>query len=155
VKTYLKIGVVVALLAAVAVVLVAKAQRKGMPTAAVPAGQLATPGTTAPSTAALPRLVDLGAHSCIPCKKMAPILEELRKEYEGRLRVDFIDVWQNPDEGPKYGIRLIPTQIFFDAAGKELARHEGFISKEDILAQWTALGVPLAGPAPALVRETK
>lgn len=78
---------------------------------------------------------------------MAPILEELRKEYAGRLRVDFIDVRQNPDEGPKYGIRLIPTQIFFDATGKELARHEGFISKEDILAQWTVLGVSLAPPS--------
>lgn len=153
-NTYLKIGVVVMLLVVVTVVIVAKAQRKAAPTAAAPAGQLVTPGTTAPSAAALPRLLDLGAHSCIPCKKMAPILEELRQEYAGRMRVDFIDVRQNPDEGPKYGIRLIPTQIFFDAAGKELARHEGFISKEDILAQWTALGVPLAAPAPTLVRET-
>ena len=97
--------------------------------------------------AALPRLVDLGAGKCIPCKKMAPILEQLRKEYDGRLRVEFIDVWQNPDAGQKYGIRLIPTQIFYDAAGRELARHEGFIAKEDILAQWTALGVSLAAPS--------
>ncbi len=155
-RIYLKIGVVVALLAVVAVVLVAKAQRKGSPADGASVAKVADPQVTSPSTAsaALPRLVDLGAHSCIPCKKMAPILDELRKEYEGRLRVDFIDVWQNPDEGTKYGIRLIPTQIFFDAAGKELARHEGFMSKEDILVQWTALGVSLAASAPTLVRET-
>jgi thioredoxin 1 len=91
----------------------------------------------------LPRLVDLGADKCIPCKKMAPILEELKSEYEGRLIVDFIDVWKNPDEAPKYGVKLIPTQIFFDASGKELFRHEGFYSKEDILSKWAELGVEL------------
>ena len=91
----------------------------------------------------LPVLVDLGADKCIPCKKMAPILEELKSEYEGRLIVDFIDVWKNPDEAPKYGIKLIPTQIFFDASGKELFRHEGFYSKEDILSKWAELGLDL------------
>jgi len=92
----------------------------------------------------LPKLFDLGATKCIPCKKMAPILEELKKEYAGKLEVEFIDVWQNPDAGNKYGIRLIPTQIFYDAAGKELFRHEGFFGKEDILAKWKELGVKLA-----------
>lgn len=91
----------------------------------------------------LPRLVDLGADKCIPCKMMAPILEELSAEYKGKLQVDFIDVWKNPQEGPKYKIRVIPTQIFFDASGKELFRHEGFFSKEDILAKWKKFGVNL------------
>ncbi len=89
---------------------------------------------------ALPRLLDLGADKCIPCKRLAPILEELKEEYTGHLNVDFIDVWKNPDEGPKYGISQIPTQIFFDAQGKELYRHVGFISKEEILAKWKELG---------------
>ncbi|MHC4622364.1 MAG: organomercurial lyase [Planctomycetota bacterium] len=92
----------------------------------------------------LPRLVDLGAAKCIPCKMMAPILEELKAEYAGRLEVDFIDVWQNPDAAKEYGIKIIPTQIFFDASGKERFRHEGFFSKEDILAKWRELGVSLA-----------
>ena len=92
---------------------------------------------------ALPRLVDLGADKCIPCKMTAPILEELKSEYEGTLIVEFIDVWKNPNEAPKYGIKLIPTQIFYDASGKELFRHEGFFSKEDILAKWNELGVEL------------
>jgi len=91
----------------------------------------------------LPRLVDLGADKCIPCKMMAPILEELSAEYKGKLQVVFIDVWKNPQEGPKYKIRVIPTQIFFDADGKELFRHEGFFSKEDILAKWKKFGVNL------------
>ena len=47
----------------------------------------------------LPKLIDLGASKCIPCKKMAPILEEVKKEYAGILDVEFIDVWQkeNPE----------------------------------------------------------
>ena len=91
----------------------------------------------------LPRLVDLGAGKCIPCKMMAPILEELKSQYQDRLEVVFIDVWENPDQAKKYGISLIPTQIFFDASGKELFRHEGFFSKEDILAKWKEFGVNL------------
>jgi len=82
----------------------------------------------------LPRLVDLGADKCIPCKKLAPILQELRKEYQGKLRVDFIDVWKNPAAGKPYNIRLIPTQILYDRDGKEVWRHEGFISKKDLKA---------------------
>ena len=100
----------------------------------------ATPGN-APAKAVLPRLVDLGADKCVPCKMMAPVLKQLKKEYDGRLEVQFIDVWKEPDAGKAYKISLIPTQIFFDAAGKELFRHEGFISKEDILAKWKELGV--------------
>ena len=92
-------------------------------------------------TAALPRLVDLGAGKCIPCKMMAPILEELRKQYAGTFEVEFIDVWKSPEAGEQYGIRIIPTQIFYDAAGKELFRHEGFFGKEDILATWAKHGV--------------
>jgi thioredoxin 1 len=89
----------------------------------------------------LPRLVDLGAGKCIPCKMMAPILEELKIEYANTFKVEFIDVWENPDEAKKYGIKLIPTQIFYDITGKELFRHEGFFSKEDILTKWQEFGV--------------
>src|ERR1035441_5070649 len=61
-----------------------------------------TPAASGPR-AALTRLVDLGAGKCIPCKKMAPILEELKQEYAGRIEVEFIDVWKNPDAGKAYG----------------------------------------------------
>ena len=91
----------------------------------------------------LPRLLDLGASKCIPCKMMAPILEDIKKEYDGRLKVVFIDVRDNPDAGREYKIRIIPTQIFYDASDKEMFRHEGFMSKKDILAKWKDLGVNL------------
>lgn len=99
------------------------------------------------STAGIPRLLDLGAGKCIPCKKMAPILAELKTEYAGSMEVEFIDVWQNPQAARQYGIEAIPTQIFFDASGKELFRHEGFYSKEEILAKWKELGVSLTRTA--------
>jgi thioredoxin 1 len=104
-----------------------------------------SPKTSAgkPAAGSLPRLVDLGAKKCIPCKMMAPILEELKKEYAGVFDVDFIDVWQNPSSANEHSIRVIPTQIFYDANGKELFRHEGFFSKEDILLKWKQLGIKL------------
>ena len=101
---------------------------------------------TAVQAGGIPRLVDLGADKCIPCKAMAPILVELRATYAGRLQVDFIDVWKDPRAGDAYKIYAIPTQIFFDGNGQELTRHEGFISKEDILATWKRFGVDLSPP---------
>jgi len=91
----------------------------------------------------LPRLIDLGADKCVFCKMMAPILAEIKQEYKDKLDVVFIDVWKNPDEAKKYNIHLIPTQIFFDASGKELFRHEAFFSKEDILHKFKELGLDL------------
>ncbi len=100
----------------------------------------AVPGT--PDTA-LPRLVDLGSHTCIPCKMMAPILAELEREYAGRMIVEFIDVRENRTAASRYSIRVIPTQIFFGPDGKELARHEGFMDEAAILAKWQELGIEL------------
>jgi thioredoxin 1 len=91
--------------------------------------------------AALPRLVDLGAKTCIPCKKMAPILEELAETQKAHFGVEFIDVRENPSMAKPYSIRFIPTQIFFDAQGRELYRHIGFYSREEILAKWRELGL--------------
>ena len=101
----------------------------------------------------LPRLVDLGAGKCIPCKLMAPILDELRTDYASHFEVQFIDVWENPKAGDEYGIEVIPTQVFYDASGKELYRHTGFFGREEILSKWRELGVN-TGTAPiAIVRE--
>ena len=112
---------------------------------ALTAAQLAA----ADAQPALPRLVDLGAGKCIPCKQMKPILDDLTRNYTDQFTVVFIDVWENRDEGGKYGIRMIPTQIFYGADGKELARHEGFMAKKDILAKWKELGVEVREPATA------
>ena len=84
-------------------------------------------------------LVDLGAKSCIPCKLMAPILEELEKEYKGRAAVIFIDVWENRDKAKEFKVVTIPTQIFYDKQGQEVYRHIGFFDKESIKEKLDAL----------------
>ena len=129
------------ILAAVAIVAVAVAVYILRPAAETESS--ASGGGAGPEAAALPRLLDLGADRCVPCKMMAPILEEMKGTYAGVLTVDFIDVWKTPDEAKSYGIRVIPTQIFYAADGTELFRHEGFFSREDILAKWRDLGVAL------------
>lgn len=86
-------------------------------------------------------MVDVGAKACIPCKMMIPVIESLSDEYEGRAAIVFIDVWKNPKEAGKFGIRAIPTQIFYDKDGKEVMRHEGYSSKEEIIKVLTKLGV--------------
>jgi thioredoxin 1 len=99
--------------------------------------------------APLPKLLDLGSKSCVPCKLMAPLLKELTEEYAGTLQVEFIDVWvkENVPKAKEYGIKSIPTQIFFAPDGKELWRHEGFFAKADILAKWKELGFDLGTAA--------
>jgi len=72
-------------------------------------------------------MLDLGARKCIPCKMMAPILKELKKEYRGKAAIVFIDVWQHQEEVQ------IPTQIFFDKNGREVLRHVGFMDKKSIV----------------------
>ena len=86
-------------------------------------------------------MIDLGAKKCIPCKMMAPILEKLEKEYAGRAAVVFLDVWEDPAPAKRFGIRAIPTQIFFDKDGKEVYRHEGFLSEEEIVRRFKDMGV--------------
>jgi len=134
-KTPIKILIVVALAATVVAAVALKQRGSGEAKNASPTA------TESGVKAAVPRLVDLGAGKCIPCRKMAPILEELKKEYAGRMEVEFIDVWKDPDAGKAYGIEMIPTQIFYDASGTELFRHTGFFGKEDILGKWKELGV--------------
>lgn len=88
----------------------------------------------------LPKLVDVGADKCIPCIKMAPILDQLRDDYAGQMEVVFVDVWKYRDEAARYRVQMIPTQIFFAADGRELYRHTGFFGREDILGKWRELG---------------
>ena len=86
-------------------------------------------------------LVDLGANRCIPCKLMAPVLNEVREEYRGRAAVVFLDVWEDPNLTDRFGIQVIPTQIFYDAKGREALRHEGFMDKAAIAKVFARLGV--------------
>jgi thioredoxin 1 len=86
-------------------------------------------------------MVDLGAKSCIPCKMMVPILEKLEKDYKGKAAIVFIDLLKDPSQAERFGITIIPTQIFYDKQGKEVFRHKGFMSEEAIVTQLKKMGV--------------
>jgi len=88
-----------------------------------------------------PTVIDLGARTCIPCKKMAPILESLAKEYRGKAGVLFIDVHEDRAAAQAFRVQMIPTQIFFDVRGKEVKRHIGFMEKADIVKALKAAGL--------------
>lgn len=94
-------------------------------------------------TPGLPRLLDLGSKGCTACTLLEPVLEELKNTYKGKLQVDFIDVWEHEEVAMEYGIELIPVQIFFDANGQELYRHQGFISMSEIIEKFNSLGINL------------
>jgi len=140
-----KIGVVAALLAVVGGVLAHKHLSGRGGRTPVPAGEGAftRPGSS------LPKIMEFGMGRCMMCKEMIPIMRELEAEYAGRFDVELVDIKARADLADQYDIRVIPTQVFVDAAGRELARHEGFIPKEDILAEWKRLGVDLGGPGQA------
>ncbi|HCU37922.1 MAG TPA: hypothetical protein DGT21_21550, partial [Armatimonadetes bacterium] len=89
----------------------------------------------------LPRFVEVGADSCIPCKMLKPVLDELRSAYPGRLQIEFADVWKHPDLGDKYQVRTIPTQVIYDAEGNEVFRHIGYWPKEEIDQKLKELGI--------------
>jgi thioredoxin len=86
-------------------------------------------------------MIDLGAKKCIPCKMMAPILKKLITAYQDRAAIVFIDVWQHQEQARRFGIRAIPTQIFYDATGREVYRHVGFMGEADIVGQLKKMGV--------------
>ena len=109
-------------------------------------GLLAGNALANPSPQELPvkgmvNMIDVGAGSCIPCKMMAPILEELKKEYEGRAVIQFVDTRYDRSAIEKYRLRGIPTQVFYDKEGREVFRHLGFMDKEAIVQALKKLGV--------------
>lgn len=101
---------------------------------------------TYPATAS-PRLVELGTAACIPCAMMRPGLEELKAEYAARLEVEVIDTLMIPGAKAQYNAPLCATQIYIASSGKELYRHVGYSSKQDILAKWKELGIDLNAQA--------
>jgi len=116
------------------------------------AGSDAAEVTKASPEVPLPRLLDLGSDKCTPCRMMAPVLAELSRTYKGSFKVEVIDVNRNSAAAAKHMIRVIPTQIFYDASGRERFRHEGYMSREAILAKWKQLGVTVvARPSPIRV----
>jgi thioredoxin 1 len=78
--------------------------------------------------------IELGSVNCVPCKAMQPVMTDIETSYKGKVKVLFYDVWTKGGEpfGKKYGIRVIPTQVFLGKDGKEFYRHEGFFLASDI-----------------------
>jgi len=112
----------------------------------------------------LPIIIDFGADSCIPCKEMAPVLNELNEELQGKAIIKFVDVWKYETLAEGYPISLIPTQILIDANGKPynpkdpeamqmklyslrdtqehvFTAHEGGMSKDEIMSVLTEMGL--------------
>jgi len=71
---------------------------------------------------------------------MKPIIDELQQEYKGKANILLIEIYEQRSLAAQYGIRAIPTQVFFDRAGKEAWRHQGFLPKEDIVKKLKELG---------------
>ena len=115
-------------------------------TQAAPAQQSSPVAAKAPASASLQAtespsptgtkvtFIELGSVNCIPCKAMQPIMDEIRKRYSGQVEVVFHDVWtaEGRPYGAQFGIRVIPTQVFLDADGKEFFRHEGFFPMDQL-----------------------
>ncbi|HEY3295316.1 MAG TPA: thioredoxin family protein [bacterium] len=87
---------------------------------------------TASTSAARITFVELGSTTCIPCKKMQPVMKAIETRYAGQVKVIFHDVMKDRAQSQAFGIKLIPTQVFLDSSGKELMRHEGFFAEEEI-----------------------
>ena len=93
------------------------------------------------ANSSLPKLLDFGRGKCIPCKAMAPILKELSEEYKDRVIIKIIEIDQESELTKANRIRLIPTQIFFDAKNREVLRHEGFMGKDEIKKVFQKMGI--------------
>ncbi len=92
----------------------------------------------------VPRFVDLGTTSCAPCKVMLAVMADLERRYPGAVQIEFVNVKDDPDKLDQFGVKVIPTQIFFSPEGKELFRHTGVYPVEAIVAKWKELGYDLA-----------
>ncbi|MFW5730508.1 MAG: thioredoxin family protein [Desulfonatronovibrionaceae bacterium] len=77
--------------------------------------------------------VNLGSDSCVPCQIMEPVIQELQADYQGQALITYVDIDIHPEQGRRYGIKTIPTQIFFNHQGREVLRHQGIMDRESIV----------------------
>jgi thioredoxin 1 len=86
-------------------------------------------------------VVEFGGPTCVPCKKMQPILAELQKQFGDRAQIRNFYVTEHPKEAREHKVMAMPTQVVFDPSGKEVTRHIGFWEKGDFLAALTKAGL--------------
>ncbi len=102
-----------------------------------------------------PTVAEFGANACVQCREMKPVLEALRREHGERIAVVNVDLIAQREHNyiQRYGIQLMPTQIFFDAQGREIGRHLGKLSGEEILARLQVTDETAAPPPMPPPRE--
>jgi thioredoxin 1 len=87
--------------------------------------------------------IELGSKNCVPCKMMQPVMDNIEKDYAGKVKVVFYDVWtaEGRPYGQKYGVQAIPTQVFLDKSGEEFFRHTGFLPEKEVIKVLESQGV--------------
>lgn len=86
-------------------------------------------------------MLELGSVGCIPCEQMKPVMKKLSANYRGKLEVFFVDVRRDGETARKFGVYVIPTQVFLDKYGKEFHRHVGFYDYEEIVPVLKKAGI--------------
>ena len=86
-------------------------------------------------------IFELGSVGCIPCEQMKPVMQKLRDTYQGKLDVIFIDVKKDHETARRFGVFMIPVQVFLDKNGKEFHRHVGFYSYDEIASMLKKAGI--------------
>lgn len=86
-------------------------------------------------------IVEFGGPTCVPCKKMQPILAELQQQFGSRAQVRNFYITEHPKEAKAHRVMVMPTQVVFDASGREVTRHMGFWAKEEFLEALAKAGL--------------
>ncbi len=86
-------------------------------------------------------MLELGSVGCIPCEQMKPVMTRLSDTYKGKLDIIFIDVKQDHAAARRFGVYMIPVQVFLDRKGKEFHRHIGFYAFEEIGSMLKKAGI--------------
>jgi len=89
-------------------------------------------GRVAEKTKELPKMWDFGSTTCLPCKTMKEVLDPMMADYEGKVDIRIINVYEETELTKQFRIVTIPTQVFIDADGKELFRHIGVYPRDSI-----------------------
>lgn len=89
----------------------------------------------------MPILLELSSPTCAPCRKMYPIIKEIKEEFKDKVDTHIVDLTKNPEFGDKYKVSVVPTQIFLDKHGKVFFRHEGILTKQEIINILNKMGV--------------